>query len=129
MDCAGLYVAGGRVFRFCIRDPPSFGEVTGGFVFRPDSVSDSGSDSATGSGLNGITLANPEQCALFARLGRLRRVKINVSVQNASPFALFGLTTRVGVEECFFDVFLAKTEVSYGLSAHADYLRAIDTIV
>ena len=52
-----------------------------------------------------------------------------MSVQKATPFALFGLTTRVGVEECFFDVFLAETEVSYGLSAHADYLRVIDTIV
>ena len=109
-NCTGTYVVGNRVFRYCIHEQPSYQEVVGGFFFEdyPKAV---------------------EYHSLFARLGRLRRVNVRATVQNASPFALLGLVTSAAVEECFFDVFLDQVTVSHALISYADYLRVIDAVV
>lgn len=109
-NCSSTYVAGTRTFRYCVRDQPSYAEVVSGFLFQNYSQS-------------------VEQYSLFARLGRLRRVTVRATVQNASPFALIGLVTSAAIEECSFDVFLGQTTTSHGLLTHADSLRVIDAVV
>lgn len=110
MNCLGTYVAELRVFRYCVRDQPSYQDVSGSFSFENYSKT-------------------VEEFSLFARLGRLRRVKVNAVVQNASTFALLGLVTTAAVEECFFDVFLTRTTISHGIITYSDYFRVIDAVV
>ena len=114
--CTGTYALRDRAFRYCIHSPASFVSIEGGFHFATVSSEYVENDVDT-------------EFSLFAYLGRLRDVSVRAAVVGATSFGVFGLTTRVFVEECDFDVFLRGAETTHGLIAFAEALRVIDARV